>query len=430
MDDRAIGVNGSSAAVTNPVSVPSLHGTAVALSGDAPKGRYIEYWNRRVFIVPEATPNQIDYCAVGDATDWLTTGTTGAGSIVVGLDEHGPITGIKSWKGRLFIFKVNAIYMLVPGNPQVNTDQWQILPYATNIGCISAWTIQQVGDDIVFLSSQGVASLRALEGGVGEFAQNSLSRQIPALRNVPKDDPEKFTSVVWPQKFQYWLGVPEVAADTTPKVLWVMDYRPLLAGQQRVAWMKWDGDLAETKGGYTVVRSGQSKETIAINADYPYEYSHDSVVFEDQPEGGTSSMSAPTALTKAYSFGAPLTRKEFFFFGTQYQVLSSSVQLAVTYRFDENDGRSKTIQATFNELQTGSILGGPDLLGTTFKLLSTIDPDTDMTRTFRGKKGRRAQTLQFRFSSLDKTLGFIVRRIKVMFDYLVQGQVGIDDVTS
>jgi hypothetical protein len=141
-------------------------------------------------------------------------------------------------------------------------------------------------------------------------------------------------------------------------------------------------------------------------------------------------MSAPTALTKAYSFGAPLTRKEFFFFGTQYQVLSSSVQLAVTYRFDENDGRSKTIQATFSELQTGSVLGGPDLLGTTFKLLSTIDPDTDMTRTFRGKKGRRAQTLQFRFSSLDKTLGFIVRRIKVMFDYLVQGQVGIDDVTS
>jgi len=193
--------------------------------------------------------------------------------------------------------------------------------------------------------------------------------------------------------------------------------------------MKYDGDMAEARGGFVIARSAQSHETVVISADYPYRFQAPEVstVFADDPEG-TRTMSVPDALTKAHSLGEPLVRKEFFTHAGEVEVLSVGASMLVTYRLEENDARAKSHIFTFANAKSGSLLDGDDTLDVDFLLASRMSTDTDWTRSFRGPAGRRGQTIQFRISSNDITKGYVVRRLRLEFDYLNQGQVGVGEV--
>jgi hypothetical protein len=173
----AIGVNGATSG-TNPVKVSGATPTAAALGGSPPRGKYLEIWNSRVWIVDAANPNTLRASVLGNAEDWTTGGATGTITIDVSKDDGDKITGIVSFRERLFIFKRTKIFILSATNePVTDPDNFRLDIYTTNLGCVSANTIQPVLNDILFLSESGVASLVSSQV-VGNFNAAFLSRNI------------------------------------------------------------------------------------------------------------------------------------------------------------------------------------------------------------------------------------------------------------
>jgi hypothetical protein len=105
-------------------------------------------------------------------------------------------------------------------------------------------------------------------------------------------------------------------------------------------------------------------------------------------------------------------------FGVEFEAESDPVNFDITYRLDQNDARQKTISGAFSSLITGSVLGGLDLLGTTFKIATGVSEDTDIIWPIRGNKGRRGQSIQFIFNHTAADQGWKVKRMLFVFDYL------------
>lgn len=79
----------------------------------------------------------------------------GSGIINIGYE----ITGLMPFRDQLFIFCVNRIFRL-SGNA---LGDFTVLPVTFDTGCIAGHTIQEVGGDIMYLSSDGVRYLSASE---------------------------------------------------------------------------------------------------------------------------------------------------------------------------------------------------------------------------------------------------------------------------
>lgn len=132
-------------------------------------GRYVESHDKHLVVVDtENEPSTIYISAIYD--DRTFTGT-GAGAIAI-TDR---ITGIKSFRDSLYIFCQNTIHRLddINGTPV-------IVQITNNIGCLSAYSIQEIGGDLLFLSPDGIRSVAAT-ARIGDVELSSSSRQIQKI---------------------------------------------------------------------------------------------------------------------------------------------------------------------------------------------------------------------------------------------------------
>src|SRR5215813_1858378 len=95
----AIGVNKATSG-TKPVKVTTA---------PAPKGKYIEVWNSRVWIVNASAPNQLRASALGNPEDWTTTGAAGTITLDIDPNDGDLIMGLFATKEVLYIFKRKRI---------------------------------------------------------------------------------------------------------------------------------------------------------------------------------------------------------------------------------------------------------------------------------------------------------------------------------
>ena len=93
--------------------------------------------------------NTIFYSGTLDPTDFT---STGSGSIVI----EDQIEGIKSFRNELFIFCENSIFKLQNIN---NTSTIAIVPVTKNVGCLSGYSIQEIGGDLIFLAPDGLRTV-------------------------------------------------------------------------------------------------------------------------------------------------------------------------------------------------------------------------------------------------------------------------------
>lgn len=93
----------------------------------------------------------------------------GAGTINVGSN----ITGLITFRDNLFVFCLNKIFRL-SGN---TSSDFQLIPVTTNTGCLCGHTVQEVGGDIMYLSSDGVRYLSASERN-NDFGLSRASAKI------------------------------------------------------------------------------------------------------------------------------------------------------------------------------------------------------------------------------------------------------------
>lgn len=282
----AIGVNGS--------SVPQKYafGAALAdLTGSPPdKCKLIEVFRGRVYLAGDTDePTALHACAAGNASDWTTS--LDAFLIYVDKDNGHPITGIVKFFDNLVIFKRKGVYLLtpadnIPGNMQLS----QIFD---DIGCVSPYSIKQIGNEVVWADDDGVYALKATQQ-FGDVAYAAVSKKVQPW--IDDQAPTKINECYGHDcrgVNQYRLSWPKASATTNNHVL-VRDY-------YHQAWLHHEGIAFACYGRWEV-------------GSYVYQMAggYDGKVYRvDTTENDDGAAFVKKVKTKRYTWGSPVVRKLF-----------------------------------------------------------------------------------------------------------------------
>lgn len=136
--------------------------TMTALGGatntNAPDGPALICWHtdRLCAAGMSAERDTIYFSQFLDGATW----DRAAWNIRVGAGEGDDITGLMPWSDfNLVVFKRRSIWV-VNCDPTLAVSQFEIKPITHAIGCNAPKTAAQVGDDVFFLSTQGIRSLK------------------------------------------------------------------------------------------------------------------------------------------------------------------------------------------------------------------------------------------------------------------------------
>lgn len=158
-------------------NVHSYDGASVALNSgltdlgsSIPTAKYAVWWKNYMFMCGESIlsgtkyPSRVWFSNIGDADTW----TTGTDYFDVGFDDGQKITGIGILDQWLVIFKERSIYILSGSGPadwKLSGTVNNLVNVANSVGCVSHRSIVQVGNDLWFMSQDGIRSLRKNENG-------------------------------------------------------------------------------------------------------------------------------------------------------------------------------------------------------------------------------------------------------------------------
>ena len=124
---------------------------------------------------------------------------TGADAITI----SDKIVGIRGFREDLIIFCENSIHKLININNSATTA---IVPIAENVGCLSGYSIQEIGGDLVFLAPDGIRTV-AGTARIGDVELGTVSKQIqPILNDLARNvNNYVINSMVHRDKSQYRL---------------------------------------------------------------------------------------------------------------------------------------------------------------------------------------------------------------------------------
>jgi hypothetical protein len=407
----AIGVNKATSG-DNPIKVTAA-AAATALPGSPPKGKYIEVWNNRVWIASAAEPNQIWGSVLGNPESWTVTAGLATSAITLDIDpdDGDLITGLFATRDALYVFKRKRIYKLVAAAlPNTDPANLRVEIVTQNIGCCSPYSIRQVVDDVLFLSDQGVASLKLVETAEN-FRTAFYSRNIAEIGAFPKTT-EEIPAFLFDTAAQYWLSIPTAVSPTATPNVYAMDYLKLNEGFVR--WTRFDGLVAGTA--YTAFPASTGKVYLigAINAAgtyqiYKYLPRETTALFSDNGAAYTKAMAM-----KSFNGDVQLINKFWHEWALGLNLLSATAQLQVTYYFDQNLLRGDSYSFGLAGTVTGALwaagLWGAGLWGTTFS------GAFDIVRDLKSNDfGRESQDITFNVFNSQNGEGFTLQDFQLWF---------------
>lgn len=170
----------------------------------------IEVFKNHVFVAGDSTtPEEIYFSAPYSESNYQPA--NGGGSIRI--DD--PVVALKVFRDQLYIFGRSRIYRLV-GN---TVADFQLQPVTRDIGCVSKFSVQELGGDVIFLAPDGLRTIAGTER-IGDVELGTISKPI----QVRFDSLTSFgliDSVVVPNKTQYRIFFVN-ADDTEPNTDGVM----------------------------------------------------------------------------------------------------------------------------------------------------------------------------------------------------------------
>lgn len=414
--DIAIGVNKATSG-DNPVKV-STGAVAAALGGSPPKGKYIALWENRVWIISATEPNQLRGSHLGDPENW-STGTDAQGvSIDIEIDDNDIITGLFATKDALYIWKTKKIYKIVaidPATAITNASNLRVAIHSQTIGCVSPYSIAPLLDDVVYLSPQGLASLRLSE--VAEDFRTALySRNVAEIAKIHKTI-EEIPCLLLPNVNQYWLSFPSNLSTRSINESYVLDYLNIQAGVDAARWTRFTGLAGFTCATSFPTATGTAYLVGAENPDgthqlFKYFPKESGGVFNDNGE------SYPKELrTKAFPHESVLLRKEWHKWGFNFDLLTNSAQVAIQYFLDEN--LNKGGNQSFN--LTASTLGA--LWDQAIWDVDSWDtavqgPVQIIRRLLSNSSGRIGETITFRVSNGQADEAIVIKDMLLMYTLL------------
>ena len=206
----------------------------------------------------EDNENTVYYSVYNDPSDFS---GTGAGSVTI----SDKVVGVKGFRTDLFIFCENSIHKLININDNATVA---VVPVAENVGCLSGYSIQEIGGDLIFLAPDGLRTV-AGTARIGDVELGTVSKAIqPTVTDLANNiNLYTISSVVLREKSQYRLFYTNTGADNTTQ-------RGII-GTLRPDGFQW----SETRG-IEVTAIGSGFNTNGIEKYYHgdtdgYIYSHD-----------------------------------------------------------------------------------------------------------------------------------------------------------
>ena len=234
--------------------------------------------------------NTVYYSVYNDPDDF--TGA-GAGSVVIS-DQ---IQGIRGFRTDLIVFAKNSIHKLININDSANI---RIDPITENVGCLSGYSVQEIGGDLLFLSPDGIRTI-AGTARIGDVELSSISRQVQQIIGELAAEVNEYTinSTVLRSKSQYRLFYSDPASNyTTAKGI---------IGTLTPNGFEWSETLGIQAFGLVSGFNANGIEVLYHGDKDGYVYNHDTG-FAFNPAGTSVNIKA-VYQTPNYDFGDIGTRK-------------------------------------------------------------------------------------------------------------------------
>ena len=322
-----------SVATTGTISSASVTFAGLGTSPTNPS-MVAAFKNHMFYAGMSAEPNTIIFSALGDENDF--TSGNGAGS----LNVDSTIVAIKSFRESLMIFCEDRIYKLT-GNALAD---FKIEPVSRNVGCSDAFSVQEIGGDILFLAPDGLRTV-AGTARIGDVELGTVSKQIQdRINDIGFDN---VSSVVIRGKSQYRLFFPTTGGlETSAKgLIGVLKSNP----QGQLGWEY--SDIRGLKPSCCVSGFVSGTETV-IHGGY------DGYVYK-QESGNTFAGTAMTALYRSpdLTMGDAGIRKTMQRINVNYDPEGAvNVSLFVKYDF-EDAGTPQPSAYTLTTANTAAVYG-------------------------------------------------------------------------
>jgi len=203
--------------------------------------------------------NTVYYSVYNDPDNF--TGS-GAGSVTI----SDKVVGVRGFREDLIVFCENSLHKLVNINDSSNI---RIDPVAENVGCLSGYSIQEIGGDLAFLAPDGIRTI-AGTARIGDVELGALTNNIQPIITILAQNINLYTitSTVIREKSQYRLFYTNVNASAPTQ--------KGIIGTLRPNGFEW----SETKGlEVTAISSGFDDEGVEKyyhGSNTGYVYVHDS----------------------------------------------------------------------------------------------------------------------------------------------------------
>lgn len=181
--------------------------TTINGTGAPTNPKYAAFFKSRLALAGYGSGDKVSISSPNDDTDF--DGGNGAFEINVG-DK---IKGMRLFRDSLVIFCEHGIKVLVG----TTTADFTLDDIATSIGCLSHDSIQEIGGDLIYLSTDGFRSFAATQR-IGDVELGLLSKAIqPLVRDMLAAgfDEDNYSSCVMRKKSQYRLFInnPDITTD-------------------------------------------------------------------------------------------------------------------------------------------------------------------------------------------------------------------------
>lgn len=154
----------------------------------------------------------LTFSAPFDENDFQTA--SGAGSIIIPES----IVALISFRETLYVLAKNSIYKITG----IALSDFKMLPVSNNIGCLSAYSVQEIGGDVLFMAPDGLRSIAGTER-VDDIELGTISKPVqPRFNDVTSFDDISTMVVRNKSQYRFWYPIDATAESISPGVMAVL----------------------------------------------------------------------------------------------------------------------------------------------------------------------------------------------------------------
>ena len=187
----------------------NLNSGVTDMGGSIPSAKFGVFWKNYMFITGSTAlsgtsyPSRVYFSNLNDPD----TFTTGTDYFDVNKSDGQDITGIKPLGELLVIFKRRSYYILSgssPGDWRISTSVNNVQSVDSSVGCTSHRSIVQVGNDLWFMSDDGMRSVRRTEAQSDTPSTGIVSGKIEGtIAGMNKSALDKVCAVQFNKRVYY-----------------------------------------------------------------------------------------------------------------------------------------------------------------------------------------------------------------------------------